>query len=239
MAANTSFWLNLIFIADSRTSFRSELLSKHELNLRRSNWNSSVKKRVLRNFANFSGKSLCWSLFLIELQALRPAALLKRDSNTDDFLWNLKKFWEDLIWSLPVTASETCSFTWTAFFTNLHFWLNIYFSFCIISYSFVCQYSLCSYWYCYNQKQFSGTVLQNRFSYKCHKIHIKTSKKRFWHGCLLVNSAKFLITPLLRNPWDGCFCINTSTVYCPTMTFRSLKMISHIFSGWVFFQLNL
>ena len=36
--------------------------------LQSSHWNSSVKKVVLRNFANFTGKHLGWSLFLIELR---------------------------------------------------------------------------------------------------------------------------------------------------------------------------
>ena len=44
------------------------------------------KKGVRKNFANFSGKNLCWSLFLITLQVFRPATLLKRYSNTDAFL---------------------------------------------------------------------------------------------------------------------------------------------------------
>ena len=43
------------------------------------------KIEVLKNFANFTGKHLCWSLFLIKLQALRPPFLLKRDSNTGVF----------------------------------------------------------------------------------------------------------------------------------------------------------
>ena len=43
------------------------------------------KKKVFKNFANFTGKYLCGSLFLIKLQALRPATLLKRDSNTGFF----------------------------------------------------------------------------------------------------------------------------------------------------------
>ena len=42
----------------------------------------SVKKAVLKNFAIFKGKHLCWSLPLIKLQAIRPATLQKRDSNT-------------------------------------------------------------------------------------------------------------------------------------------------------------
>ena len=45
---------------------------------------------VPKNFANFTRKLLCWSLFLIKLQA-RPATLLKRDSNTV-FLMNIPKF---------------------------------------------------------------------------------------------------------------------------------------------------
>ena len=69
--ANPVFHLNLVFIADSRTGFCSELLWKHELNLRSSHWNSSVKKYILRNLANFTGKHLCWSLFLIEMQVFR------------------------------------------------------------------------------------------------------------------------------------------------------------------------
>ena len=47
---------------------------------------------ALKNFASFTGKHLCWSLFLIKLHALRPATLLKRDSNTAVFLWNWRSF---------------------------------------------------------------------------------------------------------------------------------------------------
>ena len=37
---------------------------------------------VLKNFANFTVKHLCWSIFFIKLQAWMAATLLKRDSNT-------------------------------------------------------------------------------------------------------------------------------------------------------------
>ena len=40
------------------------------------------KISVLTNLANFPEKNLCWSLFLINLQAWRPTILLKRDFNT-------------------------------------------------------------------------------------------------------------------------------------------------------------
>ena len=52
----------------------------------------NVKIDVLTNFANFTWKHLCWSLFLIKLQVWKPATLLKRDSNTAIFLWNLEIF---------------------------------------------------------------------------------------------------------------------------------------------------
>ena len=40
----------------------------------------AVKKDVLKNFTNFTGKHLCWRLSLIKLLAGRHATLLKRDS---------------------------------------------------------------------------------------------------------------------------------------------------------------
>ena len=43
------------------------------------------KRGVLKNSANFTRKRLCWSLFLITLQAWRPTNLLKRYSNTGVF----------------------------------------------------------------------------------------------------------------------------------------------------------
>ena len=44
------------------------------------------KEGVRKNFANLTEKHLCWSLFLIKMEARGPATLLKRDSNTDLFL---------------------------------------------------------------------------------------------------------------------------------------------------------
>ena len=46
---------------------------------------------VLKYFANFVRTHSCWSLFLIKLQASRPATLLKRDFNTGAFLWNFSE----------------------------------------------------------------------------------------------------------------------------------------------------
>ena len=46
-----------------------------------------IRQHVLKDFAIFTGKQLCWSLFLITLPALKSAALLERDSITGIFLW--------------------------------------------------------------------------------------------------------------------------------------------------------
>ena len=50
------------------------------------------KKCFPKKFRNIPGKHLCWSLFLIKLQAFRVATLLKRDSNTGVFLSILELF---------------------------------------------------------------------------------------------------------------------------------------------------
>ena len=49
---------------------------------KRSHWRCSLRKRVLRNFAKFTGKHLYHSLFLNKVTGLRPATLLKRDPGT-------------------------------------------------------------------------------------------------------------------------------------------------------------
>ena len=51
---------------------------------------------VLKIFSNFTGKHLCWSLFFTKFQAFRHATLLKRDSYTGVFLWNLRNSKEHL-----------------------------------------------------------------------------------------------------------------------------------------------
>ena len=65
------------------------------------------KLDVLKNFASLTGKHLCWSLILIKLQALRPATLLKTDSNTSVFLWNWRSFFMNSFFyrTPPVAAS--------------------------------------------------------------------------------------------------------------------------------------
>ena len=68
------------------------------LNFKSSHLQMFFKIGVLKNFAIFAGKHLCWSCFLMKLQAWRSAILFKRDSNTGVFLWILQNFQEQLFW---------------------------------------------------------------------------------------------------------------------------------------------
>ena len=52
----------------------------------------SVKKAVLKRFANVKEKHLCWNLFLMKSYAFRPSTLLKRDSKKNFFLVKFAKF---------------------------------------------------------------------------------------------------------------------------------------------------
>ena len=76
-----------------RNSLMKELIYSFSV-IRTSHRRCSIKKLLLKNFAVFRGKHLCQRIFLIKLQAFRYATLLKRDCNTDVFLWFLWNFWE-------------------------------------------------------------------------------------------------------------------------------------------------
>ena len=65
---------------------------------RRSRTHKQPPEVFLKFFANFTGKHLYWSLFFTKLQAFRPATLLKIDSYTGVFLWNLRNSEEHLFW---------------------------------------------------------------------------------------------------------------------------------------------
>ena len=73
--------------------------SSAQLHFRKSYFRSthqrcSVKKGNLKNFANFKGKHLCWSLFLIKLQVLK---LLVTVSTSSEQLFLLIKQFDTII----------------------------------------------------------------------------------------------------------------------------------------------
>ena len=50
------------------------------------------KKGVFRTFVNFTGKHLCRWIFCKKIASLRPAALLKKDSQTENLPLKFSKF---------------------------------------------------------------------------------------------------------------------------------------------------
>ena len=81
-----------------------------------------VQKQLLKKFAIFTGKHLCWCLFLIKLQASRLATLLKRDSNTCVFLWILQTLRtptsKNICERLLLIAVTYCIENWIKLFRN-------------------------------------------------------------------------------------------------------------------------
>ena len=62
---------------------------KQSLDVKTQSPEGFCKKGDLRNFANFTEKHLCWSLF-IKVASLQPTIFLKRDSNSSAFLWSFQ-----------------------------------------------------------------------------------------------------------------------------------------------------
>ena len=62
---NAKVWFNQVFLCSARNSYQS----------------CSIKKAALKNSAIFTGKDLCWNLFLIKLQAFGC------------FLWKLRNLY--------------------------------------------------------------------------------------------------------------------------------------------------
>ena len=69
-------------------SFKSRGYSSSRSN----HWQIFLKIGVLKNFAIFTWKHLCWSLYLITLEAWWPATLLKKRLQHRCFLVNTAKF---------------------------------------------------------------------------------------------------------------------------------------------------
>ena len=69
----------------------------------------------IKHFAIFTRKHLCWGLFLIKLQAFRPATFLKRDSDVSCGYCELYKnifFTENLRWLLLTVLPLYSEVSW-------------------------------------------------------------------------------------------------------------------------------
>ena len=72
----------------------------------------SVKK-VFLNILQISQEKILEPLFNIKLMTFRPATLLKRDSNTGVFLWNLQNILEHLLSGTSISSCLWIFTSWT------------------------------------------------------------------------------------------------------------------------------
>ena len=86
-------------------------------------------KDVLKNFANFTGKHMCCSLFFIKLQVFMPATSLKGDSNTGIFLWKREifknTFFEEYLRTTAFVVSFSWHLFWSLFLINLQVFRSV------------------------------------------------------------------------------------------------------------------
>ena len=99
---NLIFKLNLEAKSEHSTSLKNDITYSQTLRDRNNHQRYSMKKVVLRNFAKFTGKHLCQSLFLNKIASLR--------SPCSKHAQNLKVKWLQLDSNYRVWNSETC--TW-------------------------------------------------------------------------------------------------------------------------------
>ena len=104
--ASGFLWQQIHFSSESgihcsHTGFYCELLWKHELNLIQP-LKLFCKHSVFGNFANFTGKQLCWNPFF---NRVIPSGWSEKTPAQIFFLWNLHNLREHLIWSLLTAAS--------------------------------------------------------------------------------------------------------------------------------------
>ena len=83
-----------------------------------------LKKVALKNFAKFTRKHLCQSLFFNKVAGWKPATLLKKDFGIGVFLWILRNFLEHLFYRTPL---ENCfrSFEVSLNFTEIYFYVTV------------------------------------------------------------------------------------------------------------------
>ena len=90
-------------------SFMINVVSFDKILQKRNRRCSTTRKPILKNFAIFTGKHLCWSLFLSKLQAVRPAILSNTNYNTGIFLWMWRNFQDHLFWEISANGCFSSS----------------------------------------------------------------------------------------------------------------------------------
>ena len=113
-----------------------------------------------------TGKHLYWrSLFWIELQVFVETRLKQMFSCGVYETFKIR-----------TTGSETCCFTWSVLLNNSHFWLKLVHGFCIIIYSFACQFSL----------HITAIIRSSRLVVFCKKVFLQTLQNSQENTCARV-----------------------------------------------------
>ena len=158
--------------------------SSKTLNFRSNHWRCSVRNGVLRNFAKFTGKHLCHSLFFNKVAGLTFLQKIVKSSHPEVFLRKgvlkiCSKFKGEHSSRSVISIKLRSNFIKIA----LRHWCPTVNLLHIFRTSF--------------PKNTSGGLLLTIF---CENLRLATLlKKRLWHRCFPVNSAKFLGTPFLQN----------------------------------------
>ena len=108
--------------------------------------------------------------------------------------------------------------------------------FCIIIYSFVCQYSLHYYWYCYNQKQSSGAVLQKKVLFQISQNPQENTKKEILAQMFSCKFCKISHNIFFKEHF-GRLLHHKLSLFLLSHLYS--KTMSHMFSDWIFFRFNL
>ena len=83
----------------------------------------SVRKGVLRNFAKFTGKYLCQSLFLNKVAGLRPAILFKKETLAQVFSCEFCKISKNTFFTEHLLAAASGKYFFLIQFTTNTFYL--------------------------------------------------------------------------------------------------------------------
>ena len=123
----------------------------------------SIKNAVLKNFAKFTGKHLCWSLLLIKLQNFWSAASLKK-TPTPCFPVNIAKFLRKTF------VKNICE----------RLLLKVWFFNAKVIKTF-----LFGWWYIFNFQRGTGFVFNNYSSNWPYRAHLSRSWKHFSNGWMV------------------------------------------------------
>ena len=99
--------LQLYLKESSVQLFSCEFCKIFQKRVSRSSWSQMFfKSGVFKSFALFTGKHLCWSLFLIKLQAWRHATLVKKILQHRCFPVNIMKYLRTFFYRAPPVAAS-------------------------------------------------------------------------------------------------------------------------------------